>query len=1176
MSSRRLYFGDLTLELDRMRLIGPSGPVDLRPKTFDVLRYLVDHARRVVPKNEIIAAVWPDVVVTDESLTHCISEIRRALGSENQSLVRTIQRRGYVFEGQVTTPDDAARQAEIQAVPASVEFGRANGLPERSAPVKKQVTVLHVNCEACLAELSSRDPERALDAHRLILAELTRACDRFGGRVSSVSVYGMTALFGAPSASEDHAVQACQAALEFRAATSRLPAENRSALLGVGLASGEVIVASLAELASVGAMLGIGSASHLARRLSSESNGGVLIDASTQARVLGSFHTKPRAGPVVAAAAHELIGPAAAQTRFQAMAVRGLTPFVGRELELDQLKRAAAVAFGGRGQVAAVIGEPGVGKSRLLYELVHTLPPRDCEILVAGAPSHRAPTSFQVWSNLIKAYLRIAPEDDAAARRLKIEDAVAALRGEPTTDLLACLALIDEVVEDAAWTSLEPPLRRERMLSIGKKLLLNAARLRPLLVVLEDLHWLDPESQEAANSLIDGIGSLPVLVLVSYRPEYAHKWHGRSYYSQIHLDELSDEKRRELLVHLLGKDEQLVDRVGMLHRQGNPLFLEELVRSLADAHILEGRVGAYRLLQPIAPDLRVPAAVQAVLSARIDKLPMRARLVLQSASIVGDTAPVDILRRVVRLPERELEAALAELQAAEFLYEDQYSTERSYRFKHALTRGVAYESLLSDQSAALHRAVFSAIAETYPQRRLEYIEQLAHHALRGEMGMTAVQCAMQAAEKAFARFANREAARFYEDALGALEDVPESQEKQIHAVGIRLRLDHALYFLAEFEKIEVYLHEAERIASTLDDPQHLGWVAAGLSTLYLTGSRGAVEARKQAARAERIAKQCDNRELLVLAQLYSAWSAYEYGDLREAERICRRLMADLRGPRARQRFGPGYPAIRSRNYCARALAEQGRFDEGESLAREALRMAEELDHPNSLSLAYFTLGHVLTFKGDLDEAERAMRPAVEQCLLWRMNAQLPPMRGHLGYVRALRGHVAEGIALLEEAMRDFDRVGIEHLLLSASLVQLGEAYLVAERIEEARSSADRGLDLARRRGGLRFEALALRLLGAVATAQGRHEEAVRYYQDALKSASRINMRPLAALCHLGLQLTYARLGRSEPAEQSRAAADAQLRELGMRVDGRIEAIAIANLAPPQAPGTVALGANLGR
>ena len=1127
-----------------MRLIGPEGPADLRPKTFDVLRYLVDHPRRVVRKDEIISAVWPDVVVTDESLTRCISEIRRALGSQNQSLVRTVQRRGYIFEGHVTESENAVGPAEVK-----VERSAANPNPakttdvqEHATPAKKQVTVLHVNCEACLAEVSSSDPERALGTYRLILAELTRICDRLGGRVTSVTEFSMAALFGAPSASEDHAVQACQAALEFRAATSRLPSENRSELLGIGLASGEVIVAPLAELAHADTILGIGSASHVARRLSSESRGSILISSSTQEKVFGICQTEVRQSSGTEAVAHELIGSAAAQTRFQGMAVRGLTPFVGRDLELNQLKRAAAVAFGGRGQVVAVIGEPGIGKSRLLYELVHALPIGTCEVLVAGAPSHCAPTSFQVLSNLIKTYLRITPEDDAATRRGKV---LAVLRNEENIELLACLALIDEVVEDAAWTSLEPSLRRERTLAVGKKLLLSAAQRQPLLVVLEDLHWLDAESQEATNSLIDGIASMPVLLLVSYRPEYAHKWHGRSYYSQIHLDELSEEKRRELLVHLLGKDEHLVDSVGLLHRQGNPLFLEELVRSLADAHILEGRVGAHRLVRPMAADLRVPAAVQAVLSARIDKLPSRARLVLQAASVVGDAVPVEILRRVVGLPERELEAGLAELQAAEFFYEIRSSSSRSYRFKHALTRGVAYESQLRDQRAALHRGVVSAIEEIYPHRRLEHIEQLAHHAIRARLGDVAISYAMLAGTKAFSRFANLEAVMHYEEALAALEAVPESRRKSELAVDIRCELRNALYPLAEWGRIETYLKEAEQIASTLDDGQRLGWVSAYLSSLYLTGGKSAGEARKLAARAASLATAGKNKKLYVAAQYYLIWADYIAADYEGAERICRRVMAGLRGTRSRERFGVVIPAIQSRAYCARALTERGEFAEAEELAREAVRLSIEFDHAFSLAWSLLALGHVLATSQKLEEAGATLERALEECQRWKISSQPPLIMARLGSVRAALGRIAEGAELLERAVQDYDKTGMEHFL-SISIVQWGEACLAAHQMNKARTCAQRALDLSTRRGERGFAAWALRLTGEIARAEGHDMDLARQYlSDALKQANRLKMRPLAARCHFDLYLLSRQIGAAEAARQHKATADALCTDLGL-------------------------------
>jgi tetratricopeptide (TPR) repeat protein len=905
----------------------------------------------------------------------------------------------------------------------------------------------------------------------------------------------------------------------------------------------------LAELGRADSVLAIGPATYLAKRLSIEADGGTLISSSTRDTTLGYFHTKDRPVPASVAGgslAHELIAITHVQTRFQAMATRGLTPFVGRGRELDQIKQAAARAYSGRGQVVAVIGEPGVGKSRLLHEFMQALQPNSRLTLVAGALSHRAPTSFQAFSDLIKAYFRITTGDDAAARQGKAANAVAALGSDEILDLFACLSLIDEPVTDSAWVSLEPSLRRDRILATGKKLLLDAARKQSIIVVLEDLHWLDADTQEALNSFVDSIALLPVLIVVTYRPEYSHKWHGKSYYSQLYLEELPEDTRGELLIHLTGSDPTLADCLPLLQRQGNPLFLEELVRSLADEQILEGRRGDYRLVRPIGDDFRVPAAVQSVLSARIDRLPSRERLVLQAASVIGDHVSVHILRSLAGLPQKELEETLSELQAAEFLYEDKSSVDRILRFKHALTRSVAYESQLDDQRCSLHKTIVASIETIYSDRLMEHIEQLAHHAIRGEMGIVAVRYALQAGTKAFSRFANREAVGHYEDALNALKTLPDSREKQEYAVDICCDLRNSLYPLAEYSRIESHLHEAERIASVLGDQQRLGWVSAYLSSLYLTVGRSAVEARALAARAANIAKMCENSKLQVAAQYYLTWAGYISGDYEGTERICRRLLRSLQGARARERFGVVFPAIQSRAYYSRALAERGEFGEADFLARDAVRLAEEFDHPFSLAWSCLALGHVMSIKGELDEAGRVLERGLEQCLLWKIDVQTPIVMARLGYVRALSDRGAEGVALLEQALREYERTGMQHFL-SISIVQLGEAYLIANRVDDAHSCADRALNIAMRRGERGFEAWALRLMGGVATAEGRnYDEAQSHYDVALAKASQLRMRPLIAHCHFGLCNLNDMVGKTDAAKWHSVAAYALYSDLNMR------------------------------
>ena len=582
-----------------------------------------------------------------------------------------------------------------------------------------------------------------------------------------------------------------------------------------------------------------------------------------------------------------------------------------------------------------------------------------------------------------------------------------------------------------------------------------------------------------------------------------------------------------------------------LQKQGNPLFLEESVRSLADDYTLEGQRGRYRLSRRLS-DLRVPAAIQAIIAARIDRLTPSEKHLLQAAAAIGKDFAIGILRTIASLPGSESELALAGLQNAELVLQTDFSADPSFTFKHALTHEVAYGSLLADQRRHFHTAIVAAIEKLSPDRRMEHVEQLAHHASCGNLAEKAAQYHREAGTKAFARSSNREAVAHYEQALSWLAQLPETQETREQAIDLRCELRSALYPLAEYGRIEGYLLEAEKLARELGDQSRLGWVSAYMSSLYLTIGGHANAAHALAERSEAIAEVLGEIRLHVAAQYYLAWASYISGDYSRTERVCRTMIGSLRGNRRQERFGVVMPAVQSRVYLARALAERGSFGEGDVQGREAIQLAEEFDHPFSLSWAYLGLAYVKSVQGELLQASPLLERATAECLRWKIGVQAPLVMALLGHVNAQSGRVEEGIKLLEQAVTDYASTGMEHFL-SISIVQLGEAYLLADQTDKARESADRALLLAGRRGERGFEAWALHLLGEVAA---RHDgsggnTAITHYRKAMARASDLGMRPLVAHCNLALGKQFKGTGQVRLAQEHLSAAATLYRTMGM-------------------------------
>jgi hypothetical protein len=701
----------------------------------------------------------------------------------------------------------------------------------------------------------------------------------------------------------------------------------------VGLNSGEVVVRSISSDLHMD-YSAIGQTTHLAARMEQMATPGAilltpatlqLVEGYVQVRPLGPMPIRGLDGPMDV---YEVLAAGAARTRLQAAATRGLTRFVGRDAEMDLLRGALDRAGAGRGQMVAAVGEPGVGKSRLVYELVHSHRSHGWLVLEAGSVSYGKATPYLPATDLLKAYFRIEPQDDERRIREKVAGKVLTLDEALRPYLPAYHTLLTVQVDDPSWGNLEPPQRKQQTLAAVKHLLLRESQVQPLLLVFEDLHWIDPETQSLLDSLVESVPSARVLLLVNYRPEYQHSWNSKTYYGQVRLDALGPESAEELLSALLGTDPGLADLKGLLIRrtEGNPFFLEESVRTLVETGALTGERGAYRATRP--GDLaQVPATVQAMLAARIDRLPPEEKRLLQSAAVIGKDVPYPLLEAIADEGDRGMRAQLAHLQASEFLYEASLFPQLEYTFKHALTHEVAYGTLLQDRRRALHTRILEAMERLYAGRLADHVERLAHHAVRAEAWASAIEYLREASAKAAGRSAHLEAVRLIEEALevqGRLD--PEDSPKRCDLL---LDLGEALGPAGEPERVfQEVAEEAFTLAEALGDadrasracrvavqavrrhaigsaigmPVFLRWVeradgyappgtraraivdAEQAPILNRTGRW--VDGRERAVRALQLARQLDDPEALFAAAsffaLLSPWAAPQRWDERLA------------------------------------------------------------------------------------------------------------------------------------------------------------------------------------------------------------------------------------------------------------------------------------------------------
>src|SRR5499433_1215168 len=677
---------------------------------------------------------------------------------------------------------------------------------------RKQVTVLFADLKGSMELLADRDPEEARQLLDPVLERMMAAVHRYEGTVNQVMGDGIMALFGAPIAHEDHAVRACYAALVMQEAIRRYSEEVRRAhgievQIRVGLNSGEVVVRAIGNDLHMD-YSAIGQTTHLAARMEQLAPpGSIRLTAETLRLAEGWVQVTPL-GPVPVKGLSdlvevcELVGAGPARTRLQAFAARGLTPFVGRQTELAALHEALERAGVGHGQVVALLGEAGVGKSRLVYEVVHSHRTQGWLVLESASVSYGKATPYFPVLDLLKRYAQVEDRDDTRTVRARVTGQVLTLDTALQETIPALLALLDALPEDSPFCALDPPQRRRRTLDGLKRVLLRESQVQPLLLVFEDLHWIDTETQALLDGLVESVPTAQLLLLVNYRPEYQHGWGSKTYYTQLRLDPLPPASAADILQALLGDDPSLAPLMPLLiaRTEGNPFFLEESVRTLVETGVLAGEPGAYRLAQPLQ-DIQVPATVQAVLAARIDRLPPEEKWLLQTAAAIGTDVPFPLLQAIAELPEATLHRSLAHMQTAEFLYEISLFPEQVYTFKHALTHEVAYGSLLQERRRTLHAGIVETLERLAPERLAEQVDLLAYHALRGEVWAKALAYCRQAGDKAITRSAHREAVEAFEHALSVLPHLPETRATREQAIDLRLALRSALFPLGDLGRI---------------------------------------------------------------------------------------------------------------------------------------------------------------------------------------------------------------------------------------------------------------------------------------------------------------------------------------------------------------------------------------
>ena len=1028
----------------------------------------------------------------------------------------------------------SAPSAPSRAQPRPLQLGDAIPATEVIEGERKTVTALFADIKGSMELMEDLDPEEARAIVDPALKLMIDAVHRYDGYIVQSTGDGIFALFGAPVAHEDHPQRALYAALrmqeDMRRFAERLRAEKGVNLqVRVGANVGDVVVRSIQTGETQVEYTPIGHSISLASRLQTLANPGSIAISDGLHKLVEGYFTLKALGPARVKGSSELVnvyevlGLGPLRTRLQRAAGRGLTKFVGREREMEALKHATEQAQTGHGQIVAVMADPGVGKSRLFYEFKATSQ-SGWMVLEAYSVSHGKASAYLPVLELLSAYFEISRDDDERKRRERILGKMLGL-DRNLEDALPYLYSLHGIAEAGdSLTQMEPQVKRRRTLEAIKRILLRESLNQPLMLIFEDLHWIDSETQALLNLLVDAIANARVLLLVNYRPEYRHEWSSRTHYTQLRLDPLAGKNAEEMLSALLGDEKDLIPlkRLIIERTEGTPFFMEEMVQALFEDGVLQQN-GVLKLAKPIST-VKVPATVQAVLASRIDRLQPAEKELLQTLAVLGREFTLTLLRRVIPRSNDQLEQMLSHLQLSEFINEQPALGDTEYAFKHALTQEVAYSSVLIERRKALHERTGEAIESLFGDRLDDYVTDLAHHYNRSANVSKAVEYLGRAARRALEQAAHSEVVGYVTRGLELIARLPDDAERARDELELQIALSVSLHVVIGPGSPE----REKALARALELCQRLGdsrIIEVMLSLGYLYAARSEpLLALHLFEQTLVLAEQAKDRDALAAAHSGIGYSELVMGQTQKARTHLEQAI-EFSGHPIRE-FGQVFMAVYSAPFVlAVTLLVLGYPIMALKRSKKALYTVRQGSQPftsaNAL-LVYLTINRLL-------RNTDAVAEQVEKLATITTEHEIPLFRAFVAFYRAWLAAIAEqtkeslgemrrivtqlrlypparqlvvalaevcgrnglpdeGLAIIEEALSESERAPFQQ----AEIYRLkGELTLLKDPSseEEAEGYLRQARDVAQRQAARFFELRATTSLARLLAKRGRRDEA---------------------------------------------------------------------------------------
>jgi len=1018
---------------------------------------------------------------------------------------------------------------------------------------RKLVTVFFADVANYTSLADKLDPEEVHQIMDGCFKILMDEIHRFEGTINQFTGDGVMALFGAPLAHEDHAQRACYAALSIQNIIESYGKKVKDDCgldfkMRIGLNTGPVIVGSIGDDLRMD-YTAVGDTTNLASRMESMAKAGTVLVSDNTHKLARDFFEfehlgkKKVKGKDESQEAYKLIKTGDVETRIKASEAKGFTHFVGRKNSMAALKEPFENVKTGSGCVVGIVGEAGVGKSRLLREFRKQLSEDKHTYLEGRCLHYGSSMPYLPVLDIIRSYFDIKEGDREYIIKKKIKDTVLMLDKNLESTISPILELLSVKSDDEEFIKLDPQVKRNRTFETLRDLFIRHSQENPLILAVEDLHWIDKTTEEFLNYLIGWLPNTSVMLILLYRPEYTHQWSSKSYYTKIGLDQLGKESSTELIKAILDQGDlapELKDLI-LSRAAGNPLFVEEFTHTLVENGSIK-KEGKKYILSREPSEIQVPDTIQGIIAARMDRLEENLKQTMQIASVIGRDFAFRILHTITGMRE-ELKSYLLNLQGLEFIYEKSLFPELEYIFKHALTQEVAYSTLLLARRKEIHENIGKAIEEIYSDRLEELYEMLAYHYSMSENLERAYEYLKLSGRKAFTNYAHNESIDFLKQAISVLNKMPKNDNIKKENVEVRRLIANPLHFSGFPEGSIEILQEGVRLSEDIGDKRSLASLYAQIS-MYYSFKGEFLQARKYAEGSYLESKKLQDLELIILPA-FSLGASYSIpGDYIKAAEINKDVIDLFEKTNREKEIISGYTySLFCWSYGV-CVAYLGNFKEAKMSFEKGFRLAGDIHNLSQIGHGEFCYGTFFHLKGNGEKAIQHFQKALKlyeeadfQSTLGLVWCLLGIGNYLLGDLKTARKHIEKAL-IIHKKTKTMWGLSTSYLCLSIICCDTGE-------LEKAQDCAEKALELSQKNNERTEEGMSMIQLGRVLGKKdpSQSDKAEEYILKGIKILEGLKLRPNIADGYLNLGEFYADTGKKEKALKSLKKAESMNKEM---------------------------------